>query len=300
MRETEYLWAGVSRPSFYRWPLACTTVVELTGTGTIAAATPPAGALRATIRRMNREITALQPVPAETRVRYGDRPSQFLDVWGPRSQSIRGAAVMIHGGFWRVKYGLGHASHFCAALAAAGLSVANLEYRRVGENGGGWPCSLDDVLRGVKTAHEYLGAAPVVLGHSAGGHLALRIASETSEIKAVVALAPVADLQRAYALNLSNGAVVEFLGQDSKHLPELLESACAMNHTSEIPRVLVHGAADDVVPIELSRNYVEARKGDPGSVTLLEIPGANHFDLIDPQSAAWPTIRDIVLQLAGI
>jgi acetyl esterase/lipase len=204
---------------------------------------------------------------------------------------------MIHGGFWRARYDLTHASHLCAALAAAGLAVANLEYRRVGEAGGGWPGSLEDVQRGVAAAHKFFGITPVVLGHSAGGHLALRMASEQTEIKEVVALAPVADLWLAYELNLSAGAVAEFLDADPANSPEVLEAACASKHRVKVSTVLVHGTADADVPIELSQSYVAARRDD-SHVNLLEIGGADHFDLIDPESAAWPTVRECVLNVA--
>jgi acetyl esterase/lipase len=90
---------------------------------------------------MSRDIIELAPVPADRRIRYGEEPSQFFDLFLPKNRKVRGAAMMIHGGFWRVRYDLSHTSHMCAALAEEGIAVANLEYRRVGEAGGGWPGS---------------------------------------------------------------------------------------------------------------------------------------------------------------
>ncbi len=247
---------------------------------------------------MSRDITAVAPVPADGRERYGDAPSQFFDFWRPKLRSL-GTVVFIHGGFWRVKYDLLHGSHLCAALADAGFSVASLEYRRVGERGGGWPGSLDDVLLGTNLARRFLGEAkPLVVGHSAGGHLALRLASETPDVCGVVALAPVADLQLAHERNLSNGAVGEFLGADPSKCPELLTAACASRHSAAVPRVIVHGTTDDIVPIELSRHYIQLRSKDQPAPQLIEIAGADHFDLIDPESSAWPVVRDSVLQIA--
>lgn len=240
-------------------------------------------------------MTTLPPVAADERIRYGEHPSQFFDLSWAKG-AARGVAVMIHGGFWRARYDLTHASHLCAALAEAGVSTANLEYRRVGEEGGGWPGSLEDVIRGVEAAGEQLGAAPVVLGHSAGGHLALRLAAENPTIKGVVALAPVADLQLAHELNLSNDAVSEFLGRNASEAQVLLDAACPSRHSSDVPRILIHGTADDVVPISLSRRFRDLRKNDSGRVELVEIAGADHFDLIDPESSAWSTVRDCVLR----
>jgi acetyl esterase/lipase len=86
---------------------------------------------------MSRDITSLPPIAADERVTFGTDPSQFFDGWVPRDAPARGAAIMIHGGFWRARYDLTHASHLCVALAANGIAVVSLEYRRVGD-GGGW------------------------------------------------------------------------------------------------------------------------------------------------------------------
>ena len=213
------------------------------------------------------------------------------------SAKSRAAAVMVHGGFWRAKYDLAHVSHLCAALAAAGFQTASLEYRKVGEPGGGWPGTYDDVVAGLKTASEHLASAPVILGHSAGGHLALRLACDKHPIGGVVALAPVAVLQLAYDLNLSNGAVAEFLGGTPKERPTIFEAACPSRHPSSYPRILLHGTNDDIVPISISRAFVSSRHGDSGAVTLTELKTADHFDLINPQSTAWPIVLESIGRL---
>jgi acetyl esterase/lipase len=244
---------------------------------------------------MPRDITELPPVPAGQRIPYGDDPSQFLDLFVPKAKP-RGAAVNIHGGYWRAKYDLAHASHLCAALAAGGIATANLEYRRVG-NGGGWPVTFDDLKRALTAAREHLPFAPVVVGHSAGGHLALRLASARSDVKGALALAPVADLQMAYDLHLSNDAVVEFIGGTPAAKPQAYADADALRHSAAVPRTLLHGITDDVVPIALSRSFVQARHADSGAVTLIELEGADHFALIDPASAAWPKVLAAVEKL---
>jgi acetyl esterase/lipase len=206
---------------------------------------------------------------------------------------------MIHGGYWRARYDLLHASHLCAALARAGISTANLEYRRVGEEGGGWPGTFQDVQAGLIAAREHLPSPPAVLGHSAGGHLALRLAAATDKMRGVVALAPVADLYLAYQLHLSNDAVVELLGGTPQERPKVYEEACASRHPSKVRRILLHGTKDDVVPMSLSRSFVAARQHDPGKVELIEVPGADHFDVIDPESKAWAVVLSSVNQLLG-
>jgi dipeptidyl aminopeptidase/acylaminoacyl peptidase len=248
---------------------------------------------------MSRDITAVPPVAADRWLRYGDDPNQFFDLWMPAGPA-RGAAVMIHGGFWRARYDLSHASHLCSALAKSGFAVANLEYRRVGNPGGGWPGTFHDIVAGFKAATQQFGRAmrTVVIGHSAGGYLALRLASEKLDLHAAVALAPVADLRLAYELNLSNGAVLEFMGGTPADIPDLYAEASPATQPPASKCVLIHGTADDVVPIQLSENF-EAAVGDESKATLLRIPGANHFDLIDPESPAWPTVMGTVDRLLG-
>jgi pimeloyl-ACP methyl ester carboxylesterase len=227
------------------------------------------------------------------RIRYGGNPNQFFELWHPESRVI-GLAIFIHGGFWRAKYDLSHANPFCGALAARGIRTANLEYRRVGQPGGGWPGTFEDVVAGVRAASGYLGGGPVVIGHSAGGHLALRLASEEVSVKAVVALAPVADLRRAYELNLSNGAVVEFLGGAPAEIPDRYDEACASKHASSVRRDIVLGTEDEDVPVAISRSFVRMQQGDPQAPNLLEIPNAGHMDLIDPKSAAGLIVIDLI------
>jgi acetyl esterase/lipase len=250
-----------------------------------------------TIVLMTPDITSIPPLPTDESMSYGGDENQFFDVWRPQRGAILGTAVIVHGGFWRASYDLGHASFLCAALAGSGVLTANLEYRRVGQPGGGWPGTFEDVIAGVKAVDEYLGSAPVVIGHSAGGHLALRVAAEPLPLRGVIALAPVADLHRAYELNLSNGAVAEFLGGSPRTVPERYQAACASQRAGSVRRIVVHGGNDKIVPISISRAFVEDRKGDPVPPTLIEIPSAGHFDLIDPESDAWPIVLEVVLQL---
>jgi len=242
---------------------------------------------------MGREILSRTPVAANRRVPYGADASQFFDVFLPENPEQRAVAVMIHGGFWRSMRDLRPSSHLCAALAKNGIVTANIEYRRVGETGGGWPATFDDIRSAFRAVRQQMPSAPpVVVGHSAGGHLALRLAAETHDIAGVAALAPVADLSLAMQQDLGNGAVSEFLGGNAAACVE----ACPAQRTSSVPRTLLYGSEDDIVPISQGRAFLEARRADPGPVKLIEIPGADHFDLIDPESAAFPMVLACVLE----
>ena len=231
------------------------------------------------------------------RIPYSSAASQIFELWQPEL-AVAGFLMFIHGGFWRAKYDLSHANPFCAALTERGIVTANLEYRHVGQPGGGWPGMFADVMAGLKAVSERIGGAPVVVGHSAGGHLALRLSCEPVPLKAVIALAPVADLRLAYELNLSNGAVAEFLEGAPEVVPSRYDEACASSHASSSRRVIVHGTKDEDVPIGITRAFMQARQNDPVRPSVLEIPNAGHMDLIDPESPAGLIVIDLVTRLA--
>jgi acetyl esterase/lipase len=253
------------------------------------------------------DILTLPPPAADARLTYGTDPNQFGDLRLPKSKGPFPVVMNIHGGYWRAKYDLAHAGHLCAALTARNLATWNVEYRRVGNPGGGWPATFEDI----RTAYRFLPqiaqrygldpAKTLVMGHSAGGQLALCLAGHEPSLKNVVSLAGVVDLQQAWELHLSNNAVVEFLGGTPKDVPEHYREADPMQ--IKIPQAtqwLIHGAADAVVPPPFSRNYTEAKKKRGEDVHYLEISTAGHFELIDPHSTAWPRVESTVLHLLGL
>jgi acetyl esterase/lipase len=260
------------------------------------------------------DIFTQPPPPADARIAYGSDPNQFLDLRLPsgkeKIKSLFPLIINIHGGYWRAKYNLDHAGHLCAALTAKGLATANLEYRRVGNEGGAWPGTFADI----RAAYQFLlqnarrrnldSKRIVVMGHSAGGQLALCLAAHEPSVTNVVALAGVVDLQRAYQLHLSNDAVVEFLRGKPSEVPDHYREADPMVQTiPQARQCLIHGSSDDVVPPEFSRGYVATKQQRTGKekeeVHLVEISGAGHFDLIDPKSQTWKQVLDTLLQLAA-
>jgi len=249
------------------------------------------------------DILTLPPPAADLRLAYGKDASQFFDLRLPKTGGRFPVVMNIHGGFWRAKYDLAHAGHLCAALTAKGIATWNLEYRRVGNAGGGWPGTFEDVVNAyrflLQNAKRYdLDAARMVLmGHSAGGQLALCLAGHEPSAKRAISLAGVVDLQKAFDLHLSNDAVVEFLGGKPKEIADHYQEADPMQLNSKAVQWLIHGTADDVVPAWLSRGYVEQKKKRGEDVHLLEIPQAGHFDLIDPHSEAWPRVEATLVNL---
>jgi len=255
--------------------------------------------------RMNPEdILTRPPAPYDARLKYGSDENQFGDLRMPSTKPPRGLAVMVHGGFWRAKYDLNHASHFCAAIARAGMASFNLEYRRVGNPGGGWPGTFEDLRNGFRFIEQYarahrIAGRVVVMGHSAGGQLALCMAAREPSLHGVVSLAGVLDLQRAWELHLSHDAVVEFMGGTPAQVPEHFREASPLELS--IPhanQVLIHGVEDDIVPIDFSRRYAITKKRRHENVRLVEIPSAGHFELIDPEFKAWNLVLSAILKLA--
>lgn len=251
--------------------------------------------------RLGDDILSLTPPRSDARVAYGSDANQFLDLRMPKARGPHPAAICIHGGFWRARYDLEYLGHLCAALTAKGVATANLEYRRVGNAGGGWPGTFEDIRR----AYQFLlQNAPrygfdrrrvIVLGHSAGGQLALCLAAHESGLAAAVSLAGVVDLQRAYESHLSNDAVVEFLGGRPAEVPEHYREADPMKVAIRTKQWLVHGAEDDIVPPALSMNYVDAKVTSKEDARLVAIAGAGHFDVVDRRSGAWAQVEKVLV-----
>jgi acetyl esterase/lipase len=259
---------------------------------------------------MSEDVLSLAPPPADAHLVYGADPNQFGELRLPKAINLPASGqslptvMNIHGGFWRAKYDLAHAGHVCAALTAKGVATWNLEYRRLGNQGGGWPGTFEDVVNGYRFLRQLAKRynldtnRVVVMGHSAGGQLALCLAAHELSVKHAVSLAGVVDLERAWELHLSNDAVVEFLGGKPNEVPDHYHEADPMQlKISQATQWLIHGSADDVVPPDFSRKYVEQKKKRGENVHLLEIENAGHFELIDPRSTAWKQVEKTVFGL---
>jgi acetyl esterase/lipase len=250
------------------------------------------------------DILTIPPPPADARLSYGSDPNQFGELRVPKSGGPFPVLISIHGGYWRAKYDLAYMGHLCAALTGRGLATWNLEYRRVGNAGGGWPGTFEDVRNGYRFVSQIAKrynldpAKWAAVGHSAGGQLALCLAGHEPSVKRVVSLAGVVDLQQAWELHLSDNAVVGFLGGEPAGVPEHYHEADPMQlKISQATQWLIHGASDDTVPPFLSRNYTEQKKTRGENVHYLEISTAGHFDLVDPRSIAWPKVEGTVMHL---
>jgi acetyl esterase/lipase len=252
--------------------------------------------------RLDADLLSLAAPKADARVAYGSDRNQFVDLRAPKGRRPRGLAVVIHGGYWRSRYDLEYMGHLCAGLTAKGVATANLEYRRVGQPGGGWPGTFADVRAGyqflMQSAPKYgFDAARVVaVGHSAGSQLALCLAVHEAGVGAVVSLAGVVDLQRAYEMHLSNDAVAEFLGGTPAEVADHYREADPMRLHVPARQWLVHGASDDVVPPGFSKDYVSAKRERQENARLVEVAGAGHFEVVDLRAQAWREVERVVAE----
>jgi acetyl esterase/lipase len=266
---------------------------------------------------MAQDILRLPPPPPGEKITYGNDPFQFAELRLPEGSGPHPVVVVIHGGFWRAAYNLDHIGHLCVELNRSGLATWSLEYRRIGNSGGGWPGTFQDISSGI----DHLRAiAPkfkldldrvVVIGHSAGGHLALWAAARRNlpqgidlikgdplPVRGVVSLAGVADLRQGFELKLSNTVVADLLGGS----PELVSERYRMGSPREllplrVPQRLIHGTLDTNVPIEISRDYATAAAARGDDAVFIPLEGARHFELIDPRAKEFEAVRQAVLEL---
>lgn len=260
-----------------------------------------------------------QPVPpADHRIPYGSDSLHFGELRLPRGPGPHPLVVVIHGGCWRSLYDLRHISSASAALTRAGFATWTLEYRRIGNPGGGWPGTFVDVAQGADYVRTLAQRFPldtgrvVLMGHSAGGHLALWLAARHNlpresplsspdplPVRGVVSLAGITDL-RGYgaAPGSCNAAVPELMGGAPQEFPDrYLQASPTELLPLGVPQRLLHGALDPTVPVEQSRT-LEARargRGDDAQLWLLE--GAGHFDVIAPFAPAWRRVEEAVRSL---
>jgi acetyl esterase/lipase len=266
--------------------------------------------------------------PPDLVLSYGPGPDHLADVRlplrpaGALSPVGRPAPLVIflHGGFWRVAFDRTHTGPLATALAAAGFAVCVPEFRRTGQRGGGWPGTFNDVATAVDElpalVRDAAGAGRVsdepalLAGHSAGGHLALWAAARHRlppgsgwraagpRFGGVVALAAVSDLSACYALGLGQDAANALLGGGPRQYPERYRVTDPMLLLPLDRSVrLVHGSADDRVPASMSHDYLGRASAAGDDVALDELPGAGHFEVIDPLSSWWPRVQAAFTEL---
>ena len=214
----------------------------------------------------DRSVFDLPSPEGLSQLAYGQDVDQVMDVVGDARPGV-GPIALLHGGFWRPAFDRQHLRPLAVALSERAPTF-NIEYRRIP----GEPAlQFDDICLALELIHERQGAAPVVIGHSAGGHLALLAAIHRPDlVRGCVAIAPISDLRAAEANDDGKGAVSEFLGASAEDHPNL--DPASLGHPT-VPWVILHGVTDIQVPIDMSHGY-------GGEVIAHDV---GHFEWIDPR-----------------
>ena len=269
-----------------------------------------AGALGAQQLLGTQDLPSLAAGPPTERIQYAAGPFQFGNLRVPKGPGRHPVVVFIHGGCWLSAFDIAHAGSIEQAMADSGLAVWSLEYRRVGNDGGGWPGTFQDIANGT----DYLRTLAakysldlnrvVVAGHSAGGMFALWVAARkkipaSSElyvanplaVRGVFALAPAPDLEGLSAAGTCGSVINKLMGGAPAEHADRYAAASPMKLVPVgVPQTLIVGAQDrSWAPIGRAYFARAQSVGDSG-VTLVEAPEAGHFELVAPKTTTWPIV----------
>ena len=250
---------------------------------------------------------AARTLPAPLVVPYGEGAQQFGHLRLPRTPGPHPVVLFIHGGCWLSQYDIAHAAALEQALADSGYAVWSLEYRRVGNPGGGWPGTFQDIARGADHLRVLARTHPLDLsrviaaGHSAGGHFALWLAARAAlpassplfaatplPVRGVLALAPAPDLEGLHAAGVCGNVIEGLMGGSPAAVPERYAQASLMQLAPiAVPTEVVIGAEDGAWrPVGEAYLRRAAERGDR-RVHAVVVPGAGHFDVVAPFAPAW-------------
>lgn len=254
------------------------------------------------------------------RISYGEEPSQFGILRVPNREKSSPIIVTIHGGFWQEKYDLEENTPLDEDLTLRGFATWNIEYRRVGEEGGGWPGTFNDVIDAVN--HLKLLADNfkldlsriIILGHSAGGQLALWLAAQNKNhhiaeidnmiqlsIRGVISLAGVNDLNKMWEIHKERGdfsPVSNFLDGSPSEVSDRYKFASPIELLPlKMKQIIIHGADDRHVPAILSADYYHKALEKDEDVHLTILPDVDHFQIIDPLSISWKSVIESLKQI---
>lgn len=236
-------------------------------------------------------VASLQTSQPDEKITYGPSPEQYaLFSRSKNTANTRYSAnlvVLIHGGCWLSAYDIQHTYALATGLAQAGFNVWSLEYRRTGDPGGGWPNTFEDIKKGIAASAifnngEFVIENTLLIGHSAGGHLALLAGAELPPVKGVIGLAAITDIEK-YALgnNSCQKATQGFMQGLPKDRPKAYQLANPVIRNLHANTWLLQGTQDNIVPSfgleDLNRRVVT-------------LEGVGHFDWIHPGSEAFQTL----------
>jgi acetyl esterase/lipase len=255
-------------------------------------------------------------IAADHRISYGPQPAQVIELFLPKGRGPHPVVILIHGGCYLAEYeGLAQTSGIAADLARRGYAVWNVEYRKLGEAGAGYPGTFLDIadaidrIRGEARRYHLNPRRVVAVGHSAGGHLTLWAAArgklpkasplwraDPLRIRSVVSLGGIGDLEgQGHIFSGACGAkpLPQIIGAATRPEPYGDTSPAELLPTGAYT-VMISGDLDHVMPPPTGRDYVALlrKAGDHGEA--IAIPNASHFDVVMPTTAAWKIVVDAV------
>lgn len=265
------------------------------------------------------DIDALPAKPATARIPYGPEALHFGDLRLPEGAGPFPVVIVVHGGCWLSRYGVQNSTALADALRDAGFATWNIEYRRMGDAGGGWPNTFIDVgraadaVRALATTHPLDLARVVAIGHSAGGQLAMWLAGASRvpasspiarpdpiALKGAVALAGIADLAdfRTYSSNTCGDVVDPLLGGTPEAVPERYAAASPVALMPfPVPHVQITGSRDLVMPAAALAKHEAAARAAGSAFELVVLDGLGHHELMSPATAAFPAIVSAIRSL---
>ncbi len=255
------------------------------------------------------------PQPAADHViAYGDDPLQFGELRLPEGEGPFPVVVLLHGGCWMSEYDIAHSRKLADAFPRAGIATWSLEYRRIGDPGGAWPGTFDDVEAGYAHLPELIDAHSldpervILAGHSAGGHLALWIAQRIEEQRppgvieprGVLGLAPAPDLEFLYEHGTCGDAAGKLMGGSPEEYPERYAYGSVANRIPQTtPQIAVIGKYDETWrPVGV--RYATAAREQGAPIEVVDAQESGHYEMIDPDSSTWPLVLDAARKLLGI
>jgi len=271
---------------------------------------------------LNDYLALTGPAPTAT-IAYGSAPSQFAELFRPSGPGPFPVVVLIHGGCWTVEFGgITQMHNVAGALAARGIAVWNVEYRRVDEPGGGYPGTYQDLnaaldkLAAEAPRHQLDTSRIVAMGHSAGGQLAQwivargKIAASSPlhqasflPVRHAISLGGLADLRREQALiKTSCGRdMAQLAGTPSAERPDIYADT---NAADLVPNgsttVLITGELDTISPPRAAHDFAARARAAGDQAEVIILPNASHYDEIAASSPAWKRILPVIEQALGV
>jgi acetyl esterase/lipase len=256
------------------------------------------------------DLGSLAAGPPTARIAYGPAPLQFANLRLPRTTGPHPVVVFVHGGCWLSAFDIAHAGKLEQALADSGFAVWSIEYRRVGDDGGGWPNSFIDValaadhLRQIAAQYQLDLSRVIAAGHSAGGAFALWLAARrkippASElyvkdplpVRAVFALAPAPDLEQLHQAGVCGNVIDKLMGGSPATQANRYAAASAMRLAPVgVPQTLIVGARDASWGPVGRAFFARTRELGDTSAHLIELPESGHFEMINPASSSWSLV----------